>query len=68
MYNETFNPDDLENDSEDKSSEGSFQDELDIEFPTPKKGPSLDEMIRRYGLTIIEFSVKSIKRDYEVKE
>ena len=68
MYNETFNPDDLENDSEDKSSEGSFQDELDIEFPTPKKGPSLDEMIRRYGLTIIEFSVKSIKHDYEVKK
>ena len=65
MYNETFNPDDFESEGID-DSKGPI--EVDIEFPTPKKGPSLDEMIRRYGLTIIEFSVKSIKRDYEVKE
>ena len=61
MYNETFNPDDFESELE-----GNLEEALDIEFPTPKKGPSLDEMIRKYGLTIIEFSVKSIKRDYEV--
>jgi hypothetical protein len=67
MYDEIFNPEDFERESKD-NSEGSFQEELDIEIPTPKEGPSLDEMIRKYGLTIIEFSVKSIKHDYEVKK
>ena len=66
MYDEIFNKDDFESELEDNSSEGSFQDELDIEFPTPKKGPSLDEMMRKYGLTIIEFSVKSTKQEKEV--
>ena len=67
MYNEIFNPDDFESESKD-NPESPIEVELDIEFPTPKKGHSLDEMIRKYGLTIIEFSVKSIKHDYEVKE
>jgi hypothetical protein len=65
MYDEIFNPEDFENEGIDDSKDPI---EVEFEFPTPKEGPSLDEMIRKYGLTIIEFSVKSIKHDYEVKE
>ena len=53
MYDEIFNPNDLENEHE-AQSEGSFQEVLDIEFPTPKKGPSLDEMMRKYGFIIFK--------------
>ena len=66
MYDETFNPDDLESKPEDDLEE--VFKELDIEFPTPKEKPSLDEMMRRYGLTIIEFSMKSIKHDQGFKK
>ncbi len=65
MYDETFNPDDFESKGIDDSKDPI---EVEFEFPTPKKGPSLDEMMRKYGLTIIEFSAKSIKCDYEVKK
>jgi hypothetical protein len=68
MYDETFNPDDFESDPKDRSSEGTIQEELDIEFPTPKKRPSLDEMIRKYGIFVIEFSAKSIKHDQRFRK
>jgi len=64
MYDETFNPDDFEGEPKD-DFKGVFEEELDFEFPTPKGSPSLDEMIAKYGLTIIEFSIKSIKRETE---
>lgn len=65
MYDEIFNPDDFESKREGNPKETI---EVEFEFPTPKKGPSLDEMMRKYGLTIVEFSIKSIKHDYEVKK
>jgi len=54
MYDEIFNQEDFESDPEDHSSEGSFQEGLDIEFPIPKKGQSLDEMMRKYGFIIFK--------------
>lgn len=30
------------------------QDDFESEFPTPKEGPSLDEMMRRYGFIIFK--------------
>ena len=67
MYDEIFNQDDFESDSEDRSSEESIQEELDIEFPTPKEGPSLDEMMRRYGFIIFKEWPKT-KSNQEVKK
>jgi hypothetical protein len=54
MYDEIFNPDDFESDPEDHSSEGTIQEELDIELPTSKKELSLDEMMRKYGFIIFK--------------
>jgi len=64
MYDEIFNPDDFESEPKD-NSEGSFQEGLDIEFPTPKEGPSLDEMMRKYGFIIFK---EWPKINQEVKE
>ena len=64
MYDEIFNQDDFES-GPDGNSEGIIQEELDIEFPTPKERPSLDEMMRRYGFIIFkEWS----KTNQEVKK
>ena len=52
MYDEFFNPDDFE--------EESFE-ELDVEFPIPKERPSLDEMIRKYGIIIFELVKKELE-------
>lgn len=51
MYDETFNPDDFESEGID-DSKGPI--EVEFEFPTPKKGPSLDEMMRKYGFIVFK--------------
>ena len=65
MYDEIFNQEDFESEPIDKS-EGSFQVELDIEFPTPKEKISLDEMMRKYGFIIFKECPKT--RNQEVKK
>ena len=65
MYDETFNPEDFESDPKDRSSEGTIQEELDIEFPTPKERPSLDEMIRKYGIIVFETTKKELEKNNE---
>ena len=65
MYNETFNSDDLESEGID-DSKGPI--EVELEFPAPKERPSLDEIIRKYGMLVIEFSTKSIRHDQRVKK
>jgi len=65
MYDEIFNQEDFENDPEDHSSKRSIQDELDVDFPTPKEGPSLDELMRKYGSIIFK---EWPKTNQEVKE
>lgn len=67
MYDETFNPDDFESELED-NPKGPIEEELDIEFPTPKEGPSLDEMIRNYGIFVIEFSAKPLNNKQRLKK
>lgn len=39
-----------------------------MEFPTPKEGPSLDEMIRNYGIFVIEFSAKPLNNKQRLKK
>ena len=63
MYDETFNPDDLE-----EEFKVELPEELDVEFPTPNEGPSLDEMIRNYGIFIIEFSAKPLNKKQRFKK
>lgn len=51
MYDEIFNLEDFESEPKD-NSESPIEEE--IEVPTPKKGPSLDEMMRKYGFIIFK--------------
>ena len=51
MYDEIFNIDDFENEGID-NSKGPI--EVEFEFPTPKGGLSLDEMMRKYGFIIFK--------------
>ena len=66
MYNEIFNPDDFENEGID-NSKGSIEVELDIEIPTPKRGLSLDEMMRKYGFIIFKEWPKATNKEVEKK-
>lgn len=51
MYDETFSLEDFESKGID-DSKGPI--EVEFEFPTPKKGTSLDDMMRRYGFIIFK--------------
>jgi len=66
MYDETFNLEDFESELENNSG-GFTQENLDVEFPTPKEGPSLDEMMRRYGFIIFKEWTKT-KSNQEVEK
>jgi len=61
MYDEIFNPDDFESEILD-NFEGSFEEVLDIEIPTPKERLSLDELMRKYGFIIFKEWPKTTKQ------
>ncbi len=62
MYDEIFNLEDFENEGIDDSKSPI---EVEFEFPTPKEGPSLDEMMRRYGFIVLK---EWPKTNHEVKK
>ena len=64
MYDEIFNLDDFENEGID-NSKGPI--EMDIEFPTPKEGPSLDEMMRKYRFIIFKEWPKAKSKEVKKK-
>jgi len=66
MYDEIFNLDDFESELED-NSKVPIEVELDIEIPTPKEGPSLGEMMRKYGFIIFKEWPKATNQEVEKK-
>ena len=64
MYDEIFNLDDFENEGID-NSKGPI--EVEFEFPTPKGGISLDEMMRKYRFIIFKEWPKTTNQEVEKK-
>ena len=64
MYDEIFNLEDFESEGID-DSKGPI--EVEFEFPTPKEGPSLDAMLRKYGFIVFKEWPKTTNQEVKKK-